>query len=351
MRPDTSMRPLRLAILALLLAVLAAPLAAQTVRGVVVEVASGRPVDGMVVSLHPRGGAAIAGGLTDAAGRFSLAAPEPGAYTVRAERVGYRPAWADVQLHPGDSPEVRLQTAVQAFVLDPVQVTADRRCLVRPGAGELAYELWQQAAVALRATALAQEQELVQYTVRTYERQLLGVRQRGRNDVARRVTGNPFHTLSPAALAERGYLREGRDSLSFYGPDARALLSDEFLDTHCLYAEAGAPGELGVAFEPADDRGIVDIRGTLWLDAHTGELRRVEYKYTGLTDDPRGAPAGGRIEFRRLRSGAWIVGRWHIRVARMEMDNRRQQNGVVADLREAGGEVTDVTVVGQERAQ
>lgn len=348
------MRLLRfLPLIAALLA--AAPAAAQTVRGVVVEEGTARPVAGATVVLAAAGGATAAGALTDAAGRFSLTAPAPGRYTVRAERVGHAAASVQVELRAGETVEVRLSTAARAFVLPTLQVTADERCVVRPGVGLQAYELWEQAATALRATAVAQEHALVEYTVQTYRRALsVGGSFRPRRDPPRRVTGQPFATLPPAVLSQRGYLAEDGDTLVFYGPDARVLLSGEFMDTHCLYVQpaAGAPGEVGVAFEPVGTGERVEIRGTLWLDAGTGELRSVEYEYTGLPSGSQRSPSGGRLEFQRVPSGAWIVRRWYIRTALIlrgpdyRPDTRMGE--IIADLREAGGEVTDIQVAGED---
>lgn len=338
-------------IIALVVAAFATlPLAAQTVRGSVVD-AEARPVPGMLVSLHgPEGGATLSGGLTGADGRFALRAPGAGRYTVRAERIGYRRVEAPVEVVAGVDAEVRLTTSVQAFVLAPLRVESDARCVVRPGAGLQAYELWQQAATALRATAVAQEQQLVQYTVRTYTSEWTGLRRERHRDPPRQVTGNPFQTLSPADLARRGYLREDEETFEFYGPDARVLLSDHFLDTHCLFVqtEGGERGHVGVGFEPVAGRAPVDIRGTLWLDARTGELRFVEYEYTGLPGGSPMFPSGGRIEFQRQRSGAWVVSRWHIRSAWVPTTEPpgpgQVRIAVVTQVREAGGRVTDVRV-------
>ena len=329
----------------------ASPSAAQTVRGVVEDDAA-RPVAGMLVSLAPaEGGAAAAGALTDAQGRFSLAAPVPGRYTVRAERVGYRAASAVVEVAVGQTTEVRLVTGVQAFVLPPLEVTATR-CTVRPGEDDAAYALWDEARKALATAALLQDQRRVEYTVRTYGSVIVMStgRMRRQNGEPRRVTGSPFHTLSPVELAEGGYVREEGDSLSFYGPDAHALLSDAFLDTHCLYADPDRSDRQSVAlaFEPVR-REAVDIRGTLRLDRRTGDLRDVEYEYTGLRVEGQRVPAGGAVEFRRLPSGAWIVSRWRIRSTRVargtEWSRRGEQVAAVAEIREAGGEVTDVTLL------
>jgi Carboxypeptidase regulatory-like domain len=344
------MRLLRsLPILVLLL--FAAPAAAQTVRGTVVN-DDARPVAGVLVVLtQPGASQTAAGGLTDAQGRFSLTAPAPGRYTLRAERVGHRPATLDVNLGAGETLEVRLAMAAQAFVLPAVEVNAQARCVVRPGAGLQAYELWQAAAVALRATAVAEERALLEYTVRTYRRELSRGRYRTRDDEPLRVTGTPFHTLEPAELASRGYLREDGDEFILYGPDAQALLSDEFLDGHCLYVETegGERGQIGLAFEPVAGRATVDIRGTLWLDERTGELRSVDYEYTGMRSDAPGARSGGRIVFARHPSGAWHVRQWYIRTAvrRAGPAAARTNIPTVPGMREAGGEVTDIVVLGE----
>jgi hypothetical protein len=343
------MRSIRLllALAAVFLSVSSA--AAQAVRGVVVEGDDSQPVEGMVVSLHPSGGgAALSGGLTNAEGRFVVRAPGPGRYMVRAERVGYRRVEVDVEVVDSEPAEVRLATGVEAFVLPPMQVTSDSRCVVRPGAGLQAYDLWEQAAVALRATALAQDRELVEYTVRTYTSEVAGMRTRRRRDDPRRVTGNPFQTLSPGALAKRGYMAQDASSVSYFGPDAAVLLSDEFMDTHCLSVQrtGGERGHIGVAFEPVEGRNVVDIRGTLWLDARTGELRHVDYVYTELPGSPHGSSSGGRIEFQRQRSGAWVVRRWSIRTSQVQQERARASGElqIAVDIREAGGEVTDVRV-------
>lgn len=356
MRPRIAL-PLLAIITSLLLAV---PAAAQTVRGVVVDEAT-RPVTGMLVRLvTPTGRAAAGGALTDAQGRFTLAAPAPGRYTVRAERVGYRAAAIAVDLDVGQAAEVRLETAVQAFVLPPLEVSA-MRCTVRPAADDPAYALWEEARKALETAAMLQDARRVEYTVQTYGRVLVmhTGRMRRESGEPRRVTGNPFHTLTPAELVEGGYAREDRDSLSLYGPDARALLSDEFLDTHCLYADPARSDRRTVvlAFEPvrhrrpADIRGSrpVDIRGTLRLDRHTGELREVDYEYTGLVAEGQRVPAGGTVEFQRLPSGAWFVSRWSIRSTRVasgtDWSRGGRQTAAIAEIREAGGEVTDAVLL------
>jgi len=65
----------------------------------------------------------------------------------------------------------------------------------------------------------------------------------------------------------------------------------------------------------------------LWLDRASGELRNLEYRYTrGAGNRALGSsatePATGRIEYRRLDNGGWVVNRWLIRVP-VQKDEQR----------------------------
>lgn len=340
-------------ILTIIVALFAAgPLGAQTVRGVLVDEAA-RPVPGALVVLVYPGGAANQGAMTDERGSFTLIAALPGRYTVRAERTGYHTAELVSDLAAGETVEVRLATALQVFLLPTVDVVGESPCTVRPGRGMAAYALWDEARKALRSAAFLQDAERVQYTVRTYRNHIVMAtgRMRRQNDDPRRVTGRPFQTLAPAELASRGYVRPEGDSVGFYGPDAQALLSDEFLDTHCLYVDPDAADRhtVGLAFEPVRRRGIVDIKGVLRFSRRTGELRAVEYEYTEPGGSARPMPAGGSVEFLRLAGGGWVITRWHIRATniarRADWAQQGQQVNTVTDVHESGGEVTEVELV------
>lgn len=339
-------------IIALCVALFAAgPLDAQTVRGVLVDDVA-RPVPGAIVALVYPGGQRDKGTMTDARGQFTLIAALPGRYTVRAERTGYRTAEVVVDLAAGETVEVRLETAVQLFMLPPVDVVVESKCTVRPGRGLAAYTLWDEARKALLSAAYLQDSERLQYTVRTYRHDIVmrTGRMNRQYDDPRRVSGRPFVTLTPAQLADSGYVRVQHDSIAFYGPDAQVLLSDEFLDTHCLYVDTSDRDRttIGLAFEPVRRRGIVDIRGVLRIDRRTGELREVHYEYTDGRGGQRQSPAGGSVEFQKLTNGAWVVTRWRIRttnVARVTNWSQRRTTDVVTDVREAGGEVTEIVLL------
>jgi hypothetical protein len=98
------------------------------------------------------------------------------------------------------------------------------------------------------------------------------------------------------------------------------LLDETFLNTHCFHVERDSsdkPGQVGLAFEPVMGRTVPDIRGTLWLNEQTSQLRSVNVVFTNL---PRGVideRVGGNIEFLQLPSGAWIVQRWQVRTPKI----------------------------------
>mgnify|MGYP001056427042 CR=1 FL=1 len=139
------------------------------------------------------------------------------------------------------------------------------------------------------------------------------------------------------------------------------LLSDEFLDTHCLRLALGDDPErqAGVSFEPVPGREVPDIRGTLWLDPGTGGLRFLEYGYTWAPVPGTRGAAKGRIDFESLPSGAWIIRRWWIRTPKLAVEGLTRRTVAtdpsmmlgrpqVLGYREEGEEVTRVMAEGEE---
>src|SRR6185436_1397835 len=92
----------------------------------------------------------------------------------------------------------------------------------------------------------------------------------------------------------------------------------EFATTHCFRAVAGATDSIvGLAFEPAPRRRQSDVTGTLWINRVTSELRFIEFTYVNIPVQLRNLGLGGRVDFKRLPSGAWIVSYWRIRMPQM----------------------------------
>lgn len=323
-------------------------LLAQEVRGRVVEEGPGEPVPGAWLELEDEEGVERASTMAGEDGVFRLPAPEAGTYRVHVERIGFRSWTSDpFDLAEGETLSRRLELPVRPVELDGIVATGERRCRIRPERAGEAAQLWREARKALRAAAWTEEHGGLRFEVRTWRR-VLSEDLRIREEESRTRSGEgvrPFVSLPGEMLAEQGFVEETGDDRIYYGPDAEALLSDAFQRTHCFWVEEGGAVEgrpegeewVGLAFEPAPDRYRPDIRGVAWLDRSTSELRRFEFRYVnaGL---PAGADeAGGRVEFRRLPNGAWIVRRWRIRMptlAREELRIReRVIQGGVAEVR------------------
>jgi hypothetical protein len=129
----------------------------------------------------------------------------------------------------------------------------------------------------------------------------------------------PFRSLAAEDLSIDGYVRQNHDgSVDYFAPDADVLLSETFLTDHCFRVVSGLGRELhenhiGLGFEPVPKRTTPDIRGVLWLDAKTAELRTLEFTYTWLPYDERTKDFGGVVDFFRTLGGQWIVRNWRIR--------------------------------------
>jgi hypothetical protein len=159
----------------------------------------------------------------------------------------------------------------------------------------------------------------------------------------------PVASAPPDSLAKYGFVHEPArnpaDLLTapgpvYFGPDAKILFSDWFLDGHCfsVLSPTEAANDIVVAFAPA--RGARrDIRGKLTLDRQTLELRALDFWYTGLGRWVTGDSAGGRLSFRRLTTGAWIIDRWVIR-APIPLVGRRDT--VLFGFAESGGQVKEI---------
>jgi hypothetical protein len=113
--------------LALALSALAAPLAGQTIRGRVVDAASGEVVPQARVAVLGPGGRAAARVRVEQDGAFVLALRAAGAYRLQGERAGYQPATsAELDVGEGETVEVELRLSAQPTTLEPLTVTARR---------------------------------------------------------------------------------------------------------------------------------------------------------------------------------------------------------------------------------
>jgi hypothetical protein len=345
----------------------ALPARAQIVRGAVVDSASGRPVPGSTVQVTDSSGSRVGTVLTDAEGRFAFRVPRAGRYTLRVQRIGYRTsASTPFDVAVGETVERQLAASAIPVQLAAVRVSAASACGVETVQESDAFVLWEEARKALEATALTRESGRVHMRIVEWERTLdpksLSVVTQTRTE--REGIGKRPYVSPPAeTLATTGYVRTASDGESFYhAPDEEALLSDRFLETHCFRVlRVNLPalkGLVGFAFEPIKGRRVPDVRGVLWLDEQTAELRHLEYRFTGLPERLEHPEVGGRVEFQRLPTGAWIIGRWLVRAPVVQTSRRRVPksygpgiememvlDSTVVGIREGGGQVTEMSLV------
>jgi hypothetical protein len=305
-------------------------LGAQQVELQVREEATRAPVAGAIVRLLGDRGIA-AQGLTNEQGRIVLRAGTGGPYRIKVDRIGWSGLiTAPVTLTAGAVHREELLMASTRIALPTLEVRGRSRCAREGQGGALAAALWDEIGKALTANLVTHRQGLPLH-VRGFVREadLRGVVQRQWVESSTIGAGHPFATLPPALLIESGFVQQDAwDSVTYAAPDAALLLSEAFVETHCFRAVPGDSGLLGLAFEPTGDREVTDVRGTLWVHRETSELRFLEFRYTGLPALLRKAELGGRVEFRRLPGGAWMVSDWHVRTPSLIESEQRTRGNV-----------------------
>jgi len=296
---------------------------AQTLAG---RVSRGNtPIAGALVVLIDAGGRTIAQTASRENGTYSVTAPGPGSYRAQVLQIGWRPTIAGpFALRAGVSTTANIDVTGARIPLDAVVINDHSDCRVRPDSAASAFILWDEARKALTAAMMTRAEPLTMSVSRT-EQSLDPTGTRVLWDSTKVQVGqslNPFFSLAPEVLAERGYMSsDAANNKTYWGPDATVMLSESFLSSHCIRPErpstqAGDSARLiGVAFAPVTKRrGIVDVEGVVWLDRSSAELREIVYHYVNTTTVIERADPGGRIEFMRIPGGRWIVHRWSIHV-------------------------------------
>lgn len=103
------------------------PIAAQTVTGTLLEQGTGRPIATGLVTLLGGGSEPVDRAETDSLGRFTLRSPDPGAFYVRAERIGYVTK-TDGILELGEGGEISIEFYLipRPVEVEGVEGTAER---------------------------------------------------------------------------------------------------------------------------------------------------------------------------------------------------------------------------------
>jgi len=351
-------RPLRLlvALAASVCAVPPAHTAAQDLRGRVVTAEGGGALVGARIVLEDDAGEQISIALSDAQGTFRFEAPAPGGYVLRGYHPGRQAAPVRLTLDGSATTDVELRLPAVVIPLDDLSADADGSCRFSEAVAERVVALWNEVHKALAVAALVEDRGRHSFEIETWYKQLDPRRLRVlEEDRATRPGFQPTTRVpSPPAdeLAREGFIRGGEpgESLAFYGPDARTLMSVTFPSTHCLgFTDEGPEARwVGLTFSPLDERAM-DVEGVLWIDRATYEPRLLEYRYSRLPWPVKTDKVGGGAEFRRLSDGALIVSRWWMRMPRVGVGQSRITQWAAPTTRytlaavfEEGGEVVRV---------
>jgi hypothetical protein len=293
---------------------------AQTVRGVVLDVAD-KPVAGVVVLLIDAASHEAARTLSNEKGEFRLVAPIAGTYRVRTLRIGYRPVTSDrIDVTGEDETPRRFMLSNVPFALDTIRTNGRNACrVVARDSAATTFALWEQVRTALTATQLTASGRTILTTTEAYDRTLdpsfKRIRQQStsfRTDFVKQ----PWRSLAADSLRHAGYVTTEQNNFRIYNaPGLDALLSSTFLEDHCLRLEPLSDSKrVGITFEPTSDRkDFAEIRGTLSLDRATSELRSMSFQYVNVSREEQDN-AGGDMEFVRMRNGMWAISRWNIRM-------------------------------------
>jgi len=332
------------------------------VTGQVVEATTAAPVgEGFVVLLDEQG-REIARALTAADGRFSLTAPRPGRYRLRSERIGYVAFVApQFTLEQGQTLTHPLTVTALAVQLAAVEVTGRTSCRVNPDRAQTTATVWGEVRKALAAAVWTERQQIYRYRIVAFKRDWDESRREVREQVSDTLFGHaraPYASVPAIELAGHGYIVAEAESIAYYGPDAVVLQDSTFLASHCfglVRRLLDGVEQVGLSFEPEARRRLPDVRGVLWLDEGTAELRSLEFSYTRVPEGVTDERIGGTVEFLRLPPGAWIIRRWELRMPRLQAQTFSLPGGVaqrrvvVRGFRDGGGEVLEIRALDGRR--
>ena len=298
---------------------------AQILRGIVVEAASQQPVPAVLVSLVDSDDRDLQRFMVGPDGEFRFILAVPGAYSLRAERLGMTTRTVDPLLvAASDTVSVRIPVEHRPIALEGIEASGDRRCQLEADIGEQTHRVWDAARKTLDAARFTESAGTYRYDLDRYSRVLepRSLRIRRETRTARQTSSRrPIESLPVEYLLDEGWATSSSVGEHYFAPDAHVLLSDQFLANYCFQLRArdeSQPDLVGLDFRPVNPRSDrTDIEGVLWLARATGALRWLDFSYLNLPgagNRYRGDHAGGRVEFHGLPDGTWIVSSWYIRM-------------------------------------
>lgn len=313
-------------ITAILAAVAPIDLAAQSVRGRVLDATRSTPIIGALVELQDSAGKVLQRDLTSPSGAYRFVAPTRGNFRIRAAAIGYSLlAPVPVVLEPTDvvAHDFLMSPAV-AILADLVVAASKRRiCGIAILDDPVFGRVFEGARTSLAVMEAGISASPTGFPVELVRTRIVTTTKRPivRADTSRATFSKwPVESLDPELLRLGGFARlldsgegVGRE---YYGPDLRVLFAEWFLDGHCYTfvprKDAPEDGMVRIAFEPKGKSAMVELAGELVVDAKTLALRGLSYEHRNLPSHIKKGAAGGEMQFEQVESGAWMPTSWRI---------------------------------------
>jgi hypothetical protein len=294
------------------------PPAARYFHGTLRMAARGAPVAAAIVTLIDTSRTIQAKARSDEHGRFVLRTTDAGLVSLRIQRIGVRPFESAPFRLSGDTTALIALDELPAVALPTVSSTAVSACHRQSASAETVWNLWDDVRTALIATSITYSEQRSRFSLAQVKRIYDTPRLAMRDIVVLEQTltaQQPWTSLAPDILSQRGYVRFADERLTFASPDLDVLLSRSFENTHCFQPALLRDGELlGLSFEPASTlQNHTDIAGTFWVDAVSHELRRLTFHYTGLPFSLADSTGVSTVKFAQLEAQDWFIASWTIR--------------------------------------
>ncbi len=290
------------------------PASAQTLRGTIRDRVTALPIRGAFLELLDTAGSRVSGTLSDSSGHFRFDVV-PGRYGLRAQAIGY----ADERQSPGDLAAGEERALAISLPPSPVRlpalsVEAAPRCRLKADTSGAVALAWAEARRSLNLAMWSMSESGLSMVARTEG----SVRQAGFRQehevVQDTVTGRPpYLTVALDSVRDRGLFQPGQERTWFFAPGPDYILSDDFLKAHCFSLRRSRSG-IALDFLPTLAGGEGEIRGTLWLDGRTRQLKRIDFRFNDTRHpvDVRGAD--GTLKFQRSPEGYLLINEWEVRV-------------------------------------
>jgi hypothetical protein len=305
------------------------------------------PVAGALIAALGSNGVPGPAVLTSAEGYAVVPVRGSASPRLLVRRIGFVPDTTAAISPPADvSSIIDVVARARRVTLSTVEVVTAPPCTAQAASPSASADAaWTQVRTALEASMATRDQRLVATSALTVERGLdpdgtlryVDTTGRGRSGE------RPFVSPAPAMLERSGYFKRHDDgSEEFFAPDERVLLSDGFTRLHCVtlardVRRDSSGTQLALAFAPREGNPRPEIRGLIWIDSATSELRRVQFEYLHVPLAAAVDSLGGSVSFQHLASGAWIVSEWALRMPRMGMASSATAYNAFTGYIEVGG--------------